>query len=284
MGGMLATRYALLYPRQVERLVLVNPIGLEDWKALGVPLGVVSTTGTGATCRPAPKAFANTSKPPTTPANGAPKFDRWVQMQAGMYRGKGRESVAWNSALTYDMIFTQPVVYELDRLQMPTLLLIGEKDNTAIGKDAAPAELKARLGNYAQLGKDAARRIPQATLVEFPDLWPYPADTGSGTLPPGTAGGSANPALNHPPAALSPSASPRLARRQHRCLPPAFSLHWLRDDAWLASRRPAHAAAVPIHMEVHRVPLPTPFATRRRPAGERPLRSRGAAPRARLHR
>ncbi|HCL2746085.1 TPA: alpha/beta hydrolase, partial [Pseudomonas aeruginosa EF8E] len=76
----------------------------------------------------------------------------------------------WNSALTYDMIFTQPVVYELDRLQMPTLLLIGEKDNTAIGKDAAPAELKARLGNYAQLGKDAARRIPQATLVEFPDL------------------------------------------------------------------------------------------------------------------
>ncbi|WP_252499309.1 alpha/beta fold hydrolase, partial [Escherichia coli] len=37
MGGMLATRYALLYPRQVERLVLVNPIGLEDWKALGVP-------------------------------------------------------------------------------------------------------------------------------------------------------------------------------------------------------------------------------------------------------
>lgn len=37
------------------------------------------------------------------------------------------------------------------------------------------------------------------------------------------------------------------------------SLHWLRDDAWLASRKPIHAAAVLIHMEVHRVPLPTPF-------------------------
>src|SRR5258708_9250988 len=36
-GGMLAVRYALLYPDQVERLALVNPIGLEDWKALGVP-------------------------------------------------------------------------------------------------------------------------------------------------------------------------------------------------------------------------------------------------------
>src|SRR5437660_10613553 len=36
-GGMLAARYALLYPGEVEQLVLVNPIGLEDWKSLGVP-------------------------------------------------------------------------------------------------------------------------------------------------------------------------------------------------------------------------------------------------------
>lgn len=36
-GGMLAVRYALMYPRKTEQLVLVNPIGLEDWKAKGVP-------------------------------------------------------------------------------------------------------------------------------------------------------------------------------------------------------------------------------------------------------
>ena len=40
-GGMLATRYALQYPDQVEQLALVNPIGLEDWKALGVPYRTV---------------------------------------------------------------------------------------------------------------------------------------------------------------------------------------------------------------------------------------------------
>ncbi|MBI3311468.1 MAG: alpha/beta hydrolase, partial [Serratia liquefaciens] len=34
-GGMLATRYSLMYPQAVERLVMVNPIGLEDWKAKG---------------------------------------------------------------------------------------------------------------------------------------------------------------------------------------------------------------------------------------------------------
>jgi len=53
-----------------------------------------------------------------------PAYERWVQMLAGMYRGLGRAVVAWNSALLYDMIYTQPVVYELDQLPMPVLLMI----------------------------------------------------------------------------------------------------------------------------------------------------------------
>ncbi len=36
-GGMLAIRYALMFPAATERLVLVDPIGLEDWQAKGVP-------------------------------------------------------------------------------------------------------------------------------------------------------------------------------------------------------------------------------------------------------
>ncbi|KAH9864177.1 hypothetical protein J1614_010111 [Plenodomus biglobosus] len=37
MGGMLAIRYALMYPEFTSHLILTNPLGLEDWKALGVP-------------------------------------------------------------------------------------------------------------------------------------------------------------------------------------------------------------------------------------------------------
>lgn len=40
-GGMLATRFALMYPQAVTHLVMVNPIGLEDWKQLGVPYRTV---------------------------------------------------------------------------------------------------------------------------------------------------------------------------------------------------------------------------------------------------
>ncbi|RYY19200.1 MAG: alpha/beta hydrolase, partial [Chitinophagaceae bacterium] len=32
MGGMLATRFALMYPEMTDKLILENPLGLEDWK------------------------------------------------------------------------------------------------------------------------------------------------------------------------------------------------------------------------------------------------------------
>lgn len=169
MGGMLATRFALSYPDTTEQLAMVNPIGLEDWKTLGVPFisvdqwyqSELKSTAEGA---------RNYQKNTYYAGEWRAEFDRWVEMQAGMMRGEGREAVAWNSALTYDMIYTQPVVYEFDKLKMPVLLLIGEQDNTAPGKNAAPEELRGKLGNYKALGPATAERIPNATLVTFPDL------------------------------------------------------------------------------------------------------------------
>lgn len=91
-------------------------------------------------------------------------------MGAGMYLGRGKARVAWNQALTYDMIHTQPVVYEFGQIKTPTLLLIGARDNTAPGKDGASPEVAATLGKYPELGPATARAIPGARLVMFPDL------------------------------------------------------------------------------------------------------------------
>jgi pimeloyl-ACP methyl ester carboxylesterase len=168
-GGMLATRYALMFPQEVEQLVLVNPIGLEDWKALGVPTRTVDQWFarelqlTADSVRQYEKTtyYVNRWKP---------QYERWVDMLAGLNKGPGHELVAWNSALIYDMIFTQPVVYELPLLTMDTVLMIGDADTTAIGGDLAPPDVKAKIGHYSVLGKEAAQRIPHAHLIEFPGL------------------------------------------------------------------------------------------------------------------
>jgi pimeloyl-ACP methyl ester carboxylesterase len=68
------------------------------------------------------------------------------------------------------MVFTQPVVHEFPRIKAKTLLIIGGKDRTAPGANRAPAELRDSLGNYPELGKRTAKAIPNAELVELPDL------------------------------------------------------------------------------------------------------------------
>jgi pimeloyl-ACP methyl ester carboxylesterase len=168
-GGMLAVRYALMYPDQVTRLMLVDPIGLEDWKAVGVPFRGIDEWYHRELKTDA-DSIRGYEQATYYAGDWRPEYDRWVEMLAGMYRGRGREIVAWNSALIYDMIFTQPVLYELDKLAMPTVLFIGDKDTTAIGKDAAPPEVRAKLGNYPVLAKRALDLIPLARLVEFPTL------------------------------------------------------------------------------------------------------------------
>ncbi|HVJ52222.1 MAG TPA: alpha/beta hydrolase [Aliidongia sp.] len=168
-GGMLAIRYALMYPQQVRQLVLVDPIGLEDWKAEGVP--PLSVDQWYARELKISADGIRRYEQATYYAGGwQPEYERWVDMLAGLNAGPGHEIVAWNSALIYDMIYTQPVYYEFERLAVPTLLFIGDKDVTAIGKEAAPPEIQAKLGHYPELGKRAAARIPGAKLVEFPDL------------------------------------------------------------------------------------------------------------------
>jgi pimeloyl-ACP methyl ester carboxylesterase len=167
-GGMLAIRYALMYGQELEKLVLVDPIGLEDWKAAGVPALSIDqwTEREMKTSVESMQAYEQASYYAGT---WKPDYQRWVEMYAGMFAGAGLPLMAHVTARIDDMIYTQPVVYELGQIAVPTLLIIGDKDRTAIGKDLVPPALRERLGNYPELGKAAARAIPGARLVEFPD-------------------------------------------------------------------------------------------------------------------
>lgn len=169
MGGMLAARFALNHPKQVEQLVLVNPIGLEDWRAKGVPYATIDTL-LEQELRTSYESIKAYQLKYYYSGVWQPRYDRWVRMLAGMYAGPGGRIVARNQAQTSEMIYTQPVVHEFDRIVAPTLLLIGQKDRTAPGANRAAPDVAKRLGDYRALGRNAADRIPNATLVEFAEL------------------------------------------------------------------------------------------------------------------
>ena len=168
-GGMIALRYALMYPTETRQLVLVDPIGLEDWKALGVP-SISLDEWYARELKTTAESIHNYERDTYYAGHWKPEYDQWVDMLAGLNAGPGKELVAWNSAAIYDMIYTQPVVYELPQISVPTLLMIGDKDTTAIGKDFSPPAVRAKLGHYHELGKRAAALLPHGKLIEFPDL------------------------------------------------------------------------------------------------------------------
>lgn len=169
MGGMVATRFALSFPADTGALVLVNPIGLEDWSAKGVPPRTIDQLLEGERKTTAESIRAYQQKV-YFGGDWRPAYDRWVDMLASTYRGDGSELAMLSQARASDMVFSQPVVHEFPRLAVPTVLMIGERDTTAIGRDRTPPEIAETLGNYPALAREAEERIPGSRLIAFPDL------------------------------------------------------------------------------------------------------------------
>ena len=170
MGGMLATRFALMYPDAVEKLVLENPIGLEDYRTF-VPYNSIDSqykTELSATFD-SYKKYMQSYFP-----EWKPEYDELVRQQAAALNGPVFKQVAWANALTYDMIYEEPVCYEFKNVKAPTLLIIGQADRTIVGKDKVPAKLLATHGQYPDLGKITHAQIPGSKLVELPGVGHIP--------------------------------------------------------------------------------------------------------------
>ena len=173
MGGMVATRFSLMYPETVEKLILENPLGLEDWKLVAPYTSVDKNYETEL------KADYESTK---KYQNGfyydnkwRPEYDEWVYLLTGWTKAPDYPKVALVNAKTSDMIFTQPVVYEFQNLNVPTLLIIGTRDRTAIGKNNVkdPA-VAAKMGQYQILGKETQKKIKGSKLVELDNVGHLP--------------------------------------------------------------------------------------------------------------
>ena len=165
MGGMLATRFALMYPEMTEKLVLENPIGLEDWK-LVVPYKPVDWWYESEQKQNF-QSIKNYQMANYYNGKWNADYQKWAELSAGWITDPEYDKVAWNSALLYEMIFTQPVLYEFKNIQAPTLLIIGTRDKTALGKPLVSEDIQATMGNYAELGKRTQKAILNSKLVEI---------------------------------------------------------------------------------------------------------------------
>lgn len=164
MGGMLATRFALMYPESTEKLLLENPIGLEDYRTF-VPY--ISTEDQyknelRATAESVKKYYQSSYF-----TVWKPEYDELVRIAGGVTYGADFPRWAKVSALTYTMIYEQPVVYEFMNIRVPTVLFIGKEDKTIVGKGLLSPDQQVLYGKYRLLGKQTAARIPGAKIVEF---------------------------------------------------------------------------------------------------------------------
>nr|WP_228456317.1 alpha/beta hydrolase [Chryseobacterium shigense] len=172
MGGMVATRFTLLYPEKVQKLILENPIGLEDYKTFAAYQTIDEAyqselKNTAETYKAYQLKFYYDNK-------WKEEYQPWLDLIAGWTLHKDYPKVAWNAALTSDMIYNQPVCYEFKNIRTPALLIIGTRDRTAIGKDRAPKDLQPKMGQYQELGKKTQQEIPGSKLVELENVGHLP--------------------------------------------------------------------------------------------------------------
>jgi pimeloyl-ACP methyl ester carboxylesterase len=164
MGGMLATRFALMYPQNTEKLLLEDPIGLEDYRQF-VPYANTEEqyqTELKSTAESIKKYYQGSYF-----TMWKPEYDELVRIGAGVTFSAEYPRWAKVAAMTFTMIYEQPVVHEFQNITVPTILFIGKEDKTIVGKGLlSPAE-QALHGQYKILGKQTAAKIPKAKLIEF---------------------------------------------------------------------------------------------------------------------
>ncbi|UZT97673.1 alpha/beta hydrolase [Chryseobacterium fluminis] len=165
MGGMVATRFTLLYPEKVEKLILENPIGLEDYKTFAAYQTIDQAYQ--SELKNTSESYKNYQLKFYYDNKWKAEYQPWLDLIAGWTLHPDYPKVAWDAALTSDMIYNQPVCYEFKNIKAPTLLIIGTRDRTAIGKERAPKELQPKMGQYQELGKKTQQQIAGSRLVEI---------------------------------------------------------------------------------------------------------------------
>lgn len=170
MGGMLLTRFAVLYPDVAEKLIYENPIGLEDYSTF-VPRQPIDSIFQKElnTNYQSMKNYQQTYYP-----KWKSQYEQYIAAQYATMQMPDFKTAAYSSALTYQMIIEQPVISDFKKITQPTLIVIGQLDRTVVGKNLLSKEAAQERGYYPKLGKMLKNEIKNSSLVEFSSVGHIP--------------------------------------------------------------------------------------------------------------
>jgi pimeloyl-ACP methyl ester carboxylesterase len=165
MGGMLTVRLARSYPSRIDGIVLEAPIGLEDYRNFAPP--VETSQIMAAEDRLTAEGYRTqlvTNYSLTLPPEAITPF-----IEARMRIKGSAEYPRWLRSFvnSYQMIWSQPVVYEIPLVQQPVLFIMGGNDRNAPGRGFAPMELRARMGDNTRLARELAARMPNGKVEVY---------------------------------------------------------------------------------------------------------------------
>jgi pimeloyl-ACP methyl ester carboxylesterase len=172
MGGMLATTFSYDYFSIVNKLILINPIGLEFYGKYAQFKDVnffykkeLSKTLTKA---------RNYQKKNYYDGKWSDKYEKLLIPLKGMLAGKDWKIIAWNNALTYGPIFSENIVAKFSEIRSKTYLIIGTRDKTGPGRGWPKRGVSRKLGDYKKLGKSTQALIKGSILYELKGLGHMP--------------------------------------------------------------------------------------------------------------
>jgi pimeloyl-ACP methyl ester carboxylesterase len=160
LGGMLGVRIARAFPDRVAHLLLVAPIGLEDYRLYvpPTPTEKIVENEDRLTAEGYRKQLETNYSLRLPPDQVTPFIDARFNI-----KGSG-EYPRWLRAFvsSAQMIYREPVVHEIPEITEPTLFIMGADDHNAPGRPNAPEALRPKMGQNAELAKALATKMPNA--------------------------------------------------------------------------------------------------------------------------
>jgi pimeloyl-ACP methyl ester carboxylesterase len=170
MGGMVVSRFSMLYPENVTHVAMVNQIGLSDsrqsrtWRD---PLASDPATPSYQSVLRGHRRYY--------PRDWPPAHLEYVRRQYGQTLSGDYPRFARVRAMVSDMLYNDPVVYDWQHIETKALVIGGEEDDLADDFVARVNHVHSELPNsalhlYPEIGHNPQVEIPDqfhADLIRF---------------------------------------------------------------------------------------------------------------------